>query len=263
MPHNPSHRGSARAAGPPPPPAAEGTAGARSPLGVPAGYTVEQPIPPQFRGVASDVGSNILSPRPGPDTMRMGPRYFSGDELLPASFSPEDIAEIQRDLAAAGLIGPRTRVRVGIWDETTRNAYKNLLETANVYGVSARDALARLASAPAVGGGEGEGRAPLRVRLPHPDEVRQVAMVTARATLGRKLTAEEENAAIAAANAAATRAQTAAYGMAETGGTSVEAPDLRTIAERVIRERAPVEAGAHDLAEVGGDFFDLLDEVGA
>lgn len=50
-----------------------------------------------------------------------------------ANMSPEDVWVYQQKMARAGFIGPKTRFRRKMWDDTTRNAFKNVIELANIY----------------------------------------------------------------------------------------------------------------------------------
>lgn len=239
---------------PPPPPPPPPDTNAPKPLGVPDGYLVERTTTTNFeRG----------GPRLGAVTTSQPPRYFDGHEFLPASFSPEKIAMLQRELATAGLIGPKTKFRVGLWDETTRNAYKNLLEYANAAGLDERAAIKRYAQAQLLdpSGEEGPTRAPLTIKKSNPTDLYAIADVAARSKLGRKLTDKEKAAMASAFQAQEVAEQTTDYNQAETGGTSVAAPNAQAfMAERIAREYS-VEAGAHDLAGQFGEFGELLKQV--
>ncbi len=59
------------------------------------------------------------------------PKYFEGDEWVPASAPPGDIARLQRMMVEAGIIQKGAAYRVGIWDPTTRDAYKLVLAQSN------------------------------------------------------------------------------------------------------------------------------------
>lgn len=241
---------------PPPPPAPPAESKGPSPLGVPENYTVpggRSPVP--IRGFGAP--STYQLP---PQT----PRYFEGHEFIPASFSPEKIAMLQREMATAGLIGPKTKFRVGLWDEPTRNAYKNLLEYANSAGLDERAAIKQYAQAQLLdpSGEDGATRKPLTIKKSNPTDLFAIADTAARARLGRKLTDKEKAAMASAFQAQEVAEQTTDYNQAETGGTSIAAPSAQAfMAERIAKEYG-VEAGAHDIAEQGNEFFQLLNEVG-
>lgn len=162
-----------------PPQAAEQDDGKPRPLGVPE-FTRDpktgQPIPftvereatfegrtPQeaqrARGYAETFGGSL--------TIKQPPRYWTGDEWKPASWSPNNIAELQSALVQVGLIGSDENISLGVFDTATKNAYRKLLETANATGVTWTEALSRYAEAPV----EGEG---LQVQLTDPNDLRRV-----------------------------------------------------------------------------------------
>jgi hypothetical protein len=74
-------------------------------------------------------------------------KYFEDDVSAPLMVgrgNPGLIAELQRQLAAVGLIeGKAPR---GVWDPSTENAYRRLLEIANEWGMSDKATLERLLS---------------------------------------------------------------------------------------------------------------------
>lgn len=136
MSHEPGHS-SARDmidAGPPGSPG--GPSSGPSPIGVPEGYRA--PVR-RYDPLIARYGTSGS----GYTTTEAAPRYMSGDEWKPASLSPQQIAQLQREMIAVGLIGPRTTVRNGVWDEPTREAYKELLGFANSIGTNAETALRR------------------------------------------------------------------------------------------------------------------------
>jgi hypothetical protein len=66
-----------------------------------------------------------------------GPRYFEGDDWSPANLPPDQIWSVQQRMIAAGLIPKGAEIRKGYWDDTTRQAYRQLLGEANGAGFSA------------------------------------------------------------------------------------------------------------------------------
>jgi hypothetical protein len=65
------------------------------------------------------------------------PRYFEGDDWSPANLPPDQIWSVQQRMIAAGLIPKGAEIRKGYWDDTTRQAYRQLLGEANGAGFSA------------------------------------------------------------------------------------------------------------------------------
>lgn len=158
-------------------------------IGMPKGYVATRTGPISIRQAERGQGRIAT------------PRYKVGSEMEPRSYSPENIARLQQQLALAGLIGPETRFRLGVWDSTSINAYKNLLAYANQGGTSREDALQALVSSPrlkpgedgSLGGGAGGGAtAPqFSTRLntferSDPASVRQTAEQAFKQALGRK-----------------------------------------------------------------------------
>lgn len=121
------------------PPSADGTT---TYLGVPNGYQYQAGVPNP--GVLTAVGADAAAQVDAPRT----PLYMTGSEYSIASLPPDQIARLQQAMAAAGLIGASTNVRVGIADSATVSAYKSLLSFANVNGTDVNTALQTLVDHP-------------------------------------------------------------------------------------------------------------------
>ena len=80
---------------------------------------------------------------------KVKPKYFDGDEFGPASLGPAGIGELQAAMSATGLLSD---FRYGVWDEPSRNAYKDLLSEANASGLTAEQALNLRAQSVDIGG---------------------------------------------------------------------------------------------------------------
>lgn len=121
------------------PPSAAGTT---TYLGVPNGYQYQSAIPNPgvLAAVGAGAAAQAAAPRP--------PLYLTGSEYSIASLPPDQIARLQQAMAAAGLIGASTNVRVGIADSATVSAYKSLLSFANVNGADVNTALQILVDHP-------------------------------------------------------------------------------------------------------------------
>lgn len=111
-----------------------------SAIGVPPGYRTSEMMAPAPR-------------RPGEVTGEAGgyrvwrsPLYFDGDELTPSQMSPDQIADLQRQMVAAGLIRPGQRVGVGVWDDTSIDGFYRLLAYANQSGITWQSALKKIQS---------------------------------------------------------------------------------------------------------------------
>lgn len=217
-----------------------GAGGQQSPIGVPKGYTAQVPNPDQF-------GPGVPLPIPA--------RYFDGDEWQPATLAPEKIAALQRGLATAGLIGATQKFRLGLWDEVTRNAYRDLLAYANSRGTDDTTALHEYAAAPRP---EGALPEPLVKKIPNPADLRATFDTVAKATLGRQADSVDRDAMVAAYQAAVASAQQQAYDLDAAGGTIEEPPSAEVFAKEELRRRNPAEAGAHDVADQFGGFEQML-----
>lgn len=209
----------------------------RSPLGVPKGFVAPVANPDQF---GPGVPLNIPA------------RYFEGDEWTPSSLAPEKIAQLQAALARAGLIGPKDKYRLGVWDDTTRSAYRNALETANASGVDDQTAIAMYANSHTIAPDPSAGRAPLVTRMPNPDDLRATFTSAARSLLGHRADDALIERMIAGYQQASAQEQTAGYDLAGgTGGVVTEAPTPSAFAEQQLRAAAPEDVAAHRGLGVG------------
>jgi hypothetical protein len=226
---------------PPPPPPASGK---NKPLGVPEGYTV----PRTTVGTADVFGVGVPTVR----NVEVQPRYFQGAEYVPASLGPERIAQVQRVLAEAGLIGKKTTFRLGVWDAASSSAYKKLLEFANANGVDEGEALAMYLDAPEANGAGGSGL-PAQKRE-NPDDLHAVVDTVARARLGRKVPDQFVQRVISAYQQAEAAEAAAAAG----GGSYTAAPSVQTLADQMIGAEFGGEANEYQTIQTGNEFFDLL-----
>ena len=233
---------------PPPPPPTSGQS-TRKPLGVPEGYTVPS------RGVVRADVFGVGVPVPG--TVEAPPRYYSGHEFAPATFGPERIVQLQRALASAGLIGPKTEFRLGVWDATSASAYRRLLEFANTYGYDQGQALEVYAQAPEVnaGGlaGDGSGMLP-RARLSNPTDLAELVDVVAKAKIGRRV----DDGFVQRFVAAYHRAEAEEAAGAASGGTYTAAPDPELLAGQMLEQEAPDAAFRQKAIGVFGELAGIL-----
>ena len=173
--------------------------------------------------------------------------YETGAEFGPMN-NPELIPQLQAQMAAAGLINP-DNTRFGIWDDTSVTGYRNVLELANRYGMSASSALQFLMQNPTVAGaarsgrGGGGGGVSRRIRLTNANDLQAVANEVAPRTIGRRFTDAE------------LKKFVASYHSAERGET---AGDPSVAAENVAAEVAPTEASARDLVDVYQGFLKMV-----
>lgn len=134
------------------------------------------------------------------------PRYQTAsddDRRLLMNLGPEAVRQVQMALSEVGLIKPNSAYRVGVVDNTTRNAFADLLGYANQEGLDWKTALVKYAGE---GGMEGDGDAvgsggvgggggavePGDVnRATNQLTIEQQMQQVARERLGRKLNAKE------------------------------------------------------------------------
>lgn len=129
---------------PTPLPAEEPTTSTRHPIGVGSDYK------PEYHGQTIDPAKTKV-------------RYFTGDErTLVASLSPEDRADLQLTLRSLGLLGSKAKIRLGMWDNKSASAFRQVLAWANANGTGWRAALSDMANSASFGEiGGSEKQAPL------------------------------------------------------------------------------------------------------
>jgi hypothetical protein len=170
--------------------------------------------------------------------------------------------EQQQLLFMAGFYDPRATmedIQFGTMDDLTLDAYYNLLTWTARYNESGADITSdqllqeraatmlgplREAMAKKAAGGGGGGRT---IVLSDSAGLAQGLDSVAQNVLGRKANADEQRMFIALI-----------HGM-EGGGQN---PDPGARAEAMLREQAPVEAGAHDVARVFDDFLGIIGGMG-
>lgn len=112
-------------------------------LGVPSGYQAKTTTTRRL-GYGDDPGGETQTM-----TRMQAPRYTETDILGPGSLSPERIAQLQAQLARAGLYGSKKAIyRLGIWDDATQNAYAKVLSYANQSGLDVNGAVDSLIAHP-------------------------------------------------------------------------------------------------------------------
>lgn len=118
-----------------PPSGGTGAKKKRKPIGVPDDYL----LPGQNRPLYN-LPAGVMGPVPHAATP-VGPRYYEGDELNPASMTVEDRARWQMRLVNVGLLKPEDVN--GVWTAASKKAYKELLSIANAAGLDREQALAQ------------------------------------------------------------------------------------------------------------------------
>ena len=226
----------------------------RSPIGVPEGYSASQQRPMFNVGKFAKIATRNTMPQ---KTVQVPPRYYEGDELLPASLSSEDRARIQRDLADAGLL--TGKFRLGYWDVASQRAYAAALGYANQTGKSVKQAIAELKTHPEAG--TSEDREPLVIKKTDPESLRGVFRDVSRKLLGRQLSPDELEQFIGAYNQVEAQKQTEAYNVGDPegqGGTISTIPNPDVYVEERLRKERPTDVAATAVNERADEFFGLL-----
>lgn len=120
------------------------------------------------------------------------PRYFSGAENTEvAGLTVEDRAQLQVMLRDLGLIAPKAKIRLGVWDSTSSEAFRQVLAWANSTGKDWKDALTDMASGASSIGTE-PAVAAVR-QATNPLDFEALAKSKGTEVLGRRLTDAEKH----------------------------------------------------------------------
>lgn len=236
----------------------------RKPIGVPEDYT----SPFTRGGNYSARGAEVWAEagRPHGSIGARPPMYWEGDEYAPGRLSPDAIADLQANLASAGLL--TDRFRYGVFDEATRNAYAQLLGEANSAGVPFRELLAQRQQSITMGGDTGMGfdengnpimapyqAPPLEIKTTNKDDLRRAFRTSIIDTIGEGWSQAQINEMVDAYNWQEIKVQKDAYdqitalerseyeGTRDPAGgemiTEVSVPDPNTFLEQEMIRRDP------------------------
>lgn len=205
-----------------------------TPIGVAPDYTVNVPNPSRTPGFTGP-------PSPG-DTLTIKPRYFPGAQNTEiVGLSPEDIGQLQVDLKALGLIPKKTPILYKVWDDASKNAFKEVLAWANARGVDWRAALDELKQNAASGGTVAE--APTQTKeATNPLDVQALGRSTGQAYIGRGLTDSEQG-----SLTADFQAKEAPYLMSDSTTGAPSSEGWQEWAKTKVREFDPVNFDSHKL----------------
>lgn len=195
----------------------------------PGGGFAEEPMPGSYVGYKY----GVVTPY---GTLQRTPQYFQGDEDQIASFTPEEIASIQKRMQKAGVLG--NKYRIGIADDTTIDAFKNVLENANRSGTNWNAALNTLQATPR----SGEG---LTYKVSNPEDIKAVIQQTASKVLGRSADDQLVNRLVKSYQQLQVQE---AQGMT-VDGMRTGAPDVQVFAQQQLRERAGGDADAYRFSQ--------------
>lgn len=228
-------------------------------LGVPKSYVAQRPGPVRPNS-ARVFGANVRLPGQTQTMVNVPPRYYKGDEFSPSSLAAEDRARLQLAMRQSGLYTKNERFQLGVWDATTRGAYKRLLEYANGAGLDWQAALREFGAAQAENGDTtgGSNRAPLSVKVSNPQDLRRAFDAGALAALGHSLDPGEIDKWVAAYQQAERTEQTQEYNAAESGGTVTAAPTMESFVEDRAKVADPEGAFRQNAIGVFGELGQIL-----
>lgn len=223
----------------------------KAPIGVPDDYTTQySPLPREVAPVS----------RP--------PRYFDGDEFMPVQFSPDKIADLQRQLVAVGLLRPGIRIGVGDWDEPSIDAFYRLLGYANQNGISWKAALNKLSTEGAgfsevdefgnlVPVGQSAGEL-VPTRTTPPEELRRVFRTAVIDTLGQGWDEGRIESMVSSYQAMEIQRQQEAFSAEGTSQNIVGIPSPESFAIEQAETAEPGRAQAEQGLDYANQFMDLI-----
>jgi hypothetical protein len=201
------------------------------------------------------------------------PAYFAGDEWKPASLSPDNIAKLQEALVMGGLLSEDDVINVGVWGPDEAEAWKKMLQYANVTGISPLAALHKRAMRGALKIGLDEAarrgggvvREPLVTSPTNPDDLRQQFGQVAYNMLGHRIAPDVLERMVSTYQQYERDAQVSEYqatGSGLSGGPGGEvvdppSPEVYAMNETYKADAPGVEA--RGFVTAANEFFDLLD----
>jgi hypothetical protein len=230
-----------------------------SPIGVPKGYLAKR-----TETVSGRAGDTEPGTRTRTIESTLPPRYFDGDEMQPANFPPNIIAEKQRALVEAGLMDEADyHAEMGSWGSKSIAAYSKLLQNANATGQDESTALGTYTAAAKARGTLPSSKvaAPLVVSLTNPADIRKLANDTSTRLLGRRLSEEQLANHVAAWQQSERQAQEDAYRMTGSGlpgGTGGTITEPARVMDETIRNENPEDSSKYDSVGRFNAFESLL-----
>lgn len=186
------------------------------------------------------------------------PKYVQGDEYKPGDF--EKIKRLQGLMYAANMYGSEGEFVVGVWGPDDIVAYKNVLAAANANFMSDEEWLNAAIANPSMRIKAKQSRAPLKVVLTDPDDLKAVMDSTARTVFGRNIELPEEfkNSLIGSFHEIQRQRQIQNYNIDEVGGEIVDSPNPSSYVEQRIKEQYPVQSQYDEVADVMNTVFQSL-----
>jgi hypothetical protein len=246
-------------------------------------HTVEQDVVQSPAGASTfkDRSGQTFTVPGGPEQEDLGlvraPIYFDGDEDVEyAKMTNEQKAWAKQMMRDTGLLSADAGGVGATWDNAAFSAFSEVLRYSNAKGVSWRSSMSGmrdyLEMHPEEKAGT-KGGATLPAFTPNvanPADLRKVFEQASTKITG-KLDPALVDRFVASYQAEQTRAQRqaydATYAPGETGvgpgGTVVNAPSPDVAAEEYLRQANPAAAGGTDIANVMGDFMDIIGGMGS
>lgn len=166
---------------------------------------------------------------------QLTPKYFDGDEDLINTFTREEIATVQQQMKAAGILG---KYRLGVVDDATLDAFKTVLGQANRTASEWTVGLKALQSGATGGPG-------LTYRVSNPDDLNKIIEQSAKYVLGRSI----DPAMSQRIAKAYQQLQIEEQRTSKMGGVQTQAPQADVFATKQIQQKSGAEADAYKFAQ--------------
>jgi hypothetical protein len=166
---------------------------------------------------------------------QVAPKYFNGDEDLINTFTREEVATVQQQMKAAGILG---KYRLGVVDDATLAAFKTVLGQANRTASDWTVGLKALQSGATGGPG-------LTYRISNPDDLNKVIEQSAKYVLGRSIDPAMSQRIAKAYQQLQIEEQRAN----QRGGVQTQAPQADVFAAQQIKQKSGAEADAYKFAQ--------------
>lgn len=163
------------------------------------------------------------------------PKYFAGDEDLINTFTREEVATVQQQMKAAGILG---KYRLGVVDDATLDAFKTVLSQSNRTASDWTVGLKALQSGATGGPG-------LTYRVSNPDDLNKIIEQSAKYVLGRSI----DPAMSQRISKAYQQLQIEEQRASKMGGVQTQAPQADVFAEQQIKQKSGAEADAYKFAQ--------------
>ncbi len=204
-------------------------------LGVTGGRQVSKitgvPVAGTYTGFKPPVGSEERKF----GVPQLTPKYFDGDEDLINTFTREEIATVQQQMKAAGILG---KYRLGVVDDATLDAFKTVLGQANRTASEWTVGLKALQSGATGGPG-------LTYRVSNPDDLNKIIEQSAKYVLGRSI----DPAMSQRIAKAYQQLQIEEQRTSKMGGIQTQAPQADVFATKQIQQKSGAEADAYKFAQ--------------